>query len=148
MKADPNFLVAVISRRYGQRVSRIERTFYEFDGELEEDDGQVQFLFDSSVLRFGGSGDGELITVSEEAWQDPFEGQMTPENAEFVRSHGRWRLVDVSQRPKYRSVIGKPLLRALPLVNRFGGTTGVQLVAGEVTMTIFVDGDEIHVSWE
>ena len=83
----------------------------------------------------------------ETGWQDPFEGHMTDDNIEFIRTHGRWRLVDMSGRPRYRDFVGTQLASVLPLTNRFGNLIGVQLQANGTVMNAFVHADDVHVSW-
>ena len=140
-------VLELVSSYIGHRISKVERVLYEFEGRLEEDDGEVQIHCNDMVLRLRCSPAGELVEVVQTPWQDPFEGPLTRENIEFIRSHGRWHLVDVSERLNYRNVVGKPLTNVLPLTNRFGRMIGVQLQVNGTVMNVFVHADELHVSW-
>jgi hypothetical protein len=127
---------ALIDRHLGDVVRRVERLRFS-DGE----EGELQLRFATSVLRFRGAGDGERLEVSDEPWRDPFAPPLSPENEEFVKTHGVWRLVDVSVEPGYREWVGTRLAKVVLAATKATLTSD----AGEV-MTIAVEFDELVVS--
>jgi hypothetical protein len=136
-----------LSSHVGQPITKIERLRYEFQGQTEVEGGDLQLWFGDAVVLLGVSGDGETIRVTEVSWQDPFEGPLAPENEEYVASHGKWRLVDVSREAMFVELTEKILSEVVPLTNRFDKLIGAQLVAGATIVNAYVSFDEFHVSW-
>lgn len=139
-------IATVLSARAG-KVVRVERTFYDFKGVIDETQGDIQIQFSDGCARFRSARGGEVLEVEESPWSDPFAEPLTDENELFVASHGKWRLIDVSGRAHYRDLIGESLSNVRILANRSGRPCGVKLAFGAAVMNVFVDGDEVCVSW-
>jgi hypothetical protein len=139
--------LAMLSRFVGRHITKLERILYEFERQIEEDDGDVQIWFGEDSVRLGSSPDGASLVVNESPWADPFSGRLSDENEEYVRTHGKWTLVDVSERGPYAQVIDRDLTAVLPLTSRFGSLIGVQLRFDDIAFNVFVHADEVHVSW-
>jgi hypothetical protein len=131
----------------GGEISRLERLRYEVGGVRGPDGGDVQLWFGDGVVRLGVASEGETLRIGDTPWRDPFAEPLSSENAEYVASHGKWTLVDVSDEEPFRELIGKCVTAVMPLTNRFGRFIGVQLVAGDSSLNVYVHADELHVSW-
>jgi hypothetical protein len=136
----------ILERAIGSTTVRLERLHYEFGGRLEERGDDLQVHLGDGVIRFGAGPDGERIEIADTPWQDPFAPPLSPENAEFVRTHGALRLVDVSSLPGYRDWVGKRVAKATLLYSDRDVPMGVLLEADDgLAMKIVVDCDELDV---
>lgn len=133
----------------GREVVRVARILYEFEGEVEADDGALEITFaDGSTLLFDSGGDGERLRVTRGLWVDPFEGPQTAENRAYLDAHGQWRRVDVSADPEYAWLCDEGLMDVEVLTNEFGAEAGVRVGDGSNALYFFVSGDECHVRRE
>ena len=119
----------ILDQIVGDRIEKIHRVFYVFDGIAEEDAGALQIEFE----RFGPmlldvDADGHSLKVLAERWKDPFDGRMTPENQRFVAESGKWTSIEVGARSDYLPFLGSIVLRVLPQ-DEGGGLTGVIIEA-------------------
>lgn len=139
MDAQQQATWALIRTCVGREIEQIQRVFFDWNGEVDETDGQVIFVFrDSSVLRFIDAAGGDRIEVSETTWMPPNIQPGSP---------GSWKLVDVSATSPFAGLIGVKILAVKPLLSRFGALTGVNVVVGGSGMFIVAQGDECHVLW-
>lgn len=134
---------ASLTDHIGARVMSVHRVLFEGEGE----DGEVQIHFENGVARFRCAANGEQIEVSAEEWKDPFGQVLSPENAEFAKTHGRWQLVNLSEAPAFGALVGERLRGILPFANRFGTPMGFQLQFGDAFLNVFVWADELRVTW-
>jgi hypothetical protein len=131
----------------GKPVTRVQRALYQFDATIEPDDGDLQLHFESGVLRFRCAGFGDALELHSTPWQDPFAGELSPENSEYITTHGKWVLVDLSAAADYRTLIGRPLDRATPSVDARQLVTAVQLVFGARTISVRAEHDALVVQF-
>lgn len=132
----------------GRTVVRIDRAFYETDGVIHPGDGPLEVqLDDGAVLLFDGGADGESLRVENSPWVDPFEGQLTPENAQFVAESGKWTRVPVSKDAPYCELIGATVEAVEVLENEFGREAGLGIETAARTLWFVVQCDEAHVHW-
>jgi len=147
MNAEP-FCYRILDERVGDTLFRIERVLYSADGVVEEEDGEVQLRFRTGgIVRLGRFEDGETLSIATSAWTDPFAGALSPENEEFVRTHGKWGLFDVSSDGAFATVIGKPLRAVKWVRSDRSKIVGVQLDFAATVFNVYVDADEVNVSW-
>jgi hypothetical protein len=123
----------------------VERLRYVHRGETELEGGDVQLWFGEAVVRLGSAGDGEALRIEEEPWEDPFAEPLSAENREYVASHGKWQLVDVSAEPFFADLIGTAVVEIAPLTSSSGKLVGVKLLVGTSEYDIVVEFDEVEV---
>jgi hypothetical protein len=139
----------VVEMAVGQTIHQIHRVLYMFEGQIDWNDGALQLTFtDRSVLRLDGASDGDTLQASGSPWADPFSGKLTAENKNFIRMHGKWALVDVSDMPPYDSLIGEKINKVHPIFNQFGTLCGVQVLVKEQCFNFVVEADECHLLWK
>jgi hypothetical protein len=135
------------SSHLGRKILRIERLRYDYKGRQSPEGGGVQIWLDNGMLNISVSADGETVRFEDRTWVDPFSGQLSLENEEYIASHGKWTLVDVSEEAPFSTLIGKTIEQIVPLENRFDRLIGVQIVAGDVLLNAYVYADELRVAW-
>ncbi|MEZ4473288.1 MAG: hypothetical protein R3F60_21375 [bacterium] len=131
----------------GSKLTGIARILYEFNGEIEPDDGAVELTSEGFTALLEGSGDGESLRVREAAWKDPFEAPLSPDNYRYAQEHGRWRRIDCSTLPNYSDLVGREVTEIRPLANEHGRIAGLRISVPNRTMWFVVQGDECHVRW-
>ena len=129
----------------GRTPTRMERVVYAFGDDLEEN-GDLQLWFGADLIRLHEAADYQSIALASTPWVDPFAGREA-ENEEYLRTHGQFRLVDVTNAPGYREMIGARIHRVLPLTNKFGNTIGVRLELETCAANVYVGADELLVTW-
>jgi hypothetical protein len=130
----------------GLRLTRAERERYVFRGDVG-DGGELQLWLGDSVLRFAVGRAAEHLRAETTPWRDLFVEPLTPDTFEFLATHGRWVLFDVSAEAEYRDVVGRTIVRVLPLTNKFETLIGVQLDLSTTKMNVFVEADELIVTF-
>jgi hypothetical protein len=136
-----------ISSHVGHQIVRVERLRYEYLGRQERESGDLQLWLDDGALHISVAADGETVRVEDGPWVDPFLGPLSVDNEAYVATHGKWNLVNVSEEVPFSSLVGKTIEQVVPLTNRFGRTIGAQIVAGDVVLNVYVDADELFVTW-
>ena len=130
----------------GMQLTRVERLQYVYKGEADPPGDDVHLWFGERVVRLRVGGNGQRLEVSNDAWVDPFAGDLDPVNAAYVATHGKFSLCDVSAEPGYASVIGGTLLGVERTILS-DELRGIALRFEAVTMRADADGDELDVSW-
>ena len=131
----------------GCRIYLIARVFFEFQGSLEQVDGPLEITVSGRSVLFDCEGDGESLRVRERCWNDPFEGELSADNRQFVESSGRWRRTEVSDWQGYRDLKGHVITEIQLLTNQHGRVAGVRFAANNRFMWFVVEGDECRVHW-
>lgn len=133
----------------GRAIASLSVLVYEQGGELSWEDTPLQISFAcGNVLFLDSMPNGEELRVQLTAWQDPFAGNLTPENQEFVGSYGKWKVIDISTVEPYRSLIGQVIKEINPIVNQFGTFSGVQFGFESTKLYFIVEFDECHIVLE
>ena len=131
----------------GRCVNRVHTIVYEYEGNLGPDFDSLQLEFEGCVpILLGGAGDGESLTVEYGPWKDPFLGR-EEENADYLETHGRSRLLELTGWGEFELIKKEPLLTVCRLELESGKTCGVQLVFGRQHLNYFNWGDESVVVW-
>src|ERR1700724_3618777 len=93
----------------GKTVSRVLRVLYVFQGVIEEDEGPLELGFqDGSVALFDFDKRSCCrVQVTNEEWSDPFASPLSDENVEYIRTHGKWTVFDISDTAPASLVIGR-----------------------------------------
>jgi hypothetical protein len=129
-----------------RRVSRIRRIRYEVRGTVKSINGPVELSFaDGGVVLLEPASDGERLVVRSTAWVDPFSPPLTSGNDEFVRTHGKWTAVDVSDQEPYGAIVGREASLVRPILNPALQTIGLAAVFPNAELRAEVVADELVV---
>jgi len=137
----------------GKTVSRIFRVLYVFQGVVEQDDGPLELRFqDGSVALFDIATRADCtVQVTNSAWSDPFAPPLSDENLEFIRTHGKWTVFDISDTTPASFVIGHQVSAFREVMSDCRGEQiykGVVIEFGELAVEVNSWGtDEIEVKW-
>jgi hypothetical protein len=111
----------------GHVIHSVRRMFYVHDGEADRSDGPVELMLDSGAVQFEPGDNAEELRVIRGPWEDPFAEPLSPENAEFVATSGKWTAFDVSSEPGYAPLIGARINGIDPITNVDDQIVGVAL---------------------
>lgn len=131
----------------GKRITSINRVLYCYQGEIEPGDGPLELVLDGQPILFDAGPDGESLRVRSKSWSDPFGEPLSPENREYVETHGKWQRVNCAHSNNYSDLLGHRVTDARLLANQFGRVAGVRLSASGHDLWFVVHGDESHVYW-
>jgi hypothetical protein len=134
----------------GERLVRIRRAFYEFQGVVERDKGPVELSFDSgTVMYFDVGADAESLAPMEGPWVDYFSPPLSAENEEYVRTHGKDVAFDVSNEYAYRRLIGRKVSKVREIFNATAPkVTGLIIEFDDAHLRVEVVADDLYVSRE
>ncbi len=108
-------------------------------------DGALELTFASGAVLFCDSGpDGDTVTLAAEAWTDPFAEPLSPANAEYVHTHGRWVRHDVSADEPFADLIGRPLFDLAPVSGLTGRLYGLVLNFSGYQLAVYNPADELR----
>lgn len=125
----------------GQRVSKIEQAFYVFNGEITDmQDCIIQFTMDNGFVFHLDGYFGSLLDVINESWLDPFSGELSPENQEFIKVSGKWTLFDTSDNKSCKTIIGKVFTNYVPIFDR-EDLVGVRLIFEDKEISFVIIAD-------
>ena len=74
----------------GMLIESITRIFYQFKNDLDESNGCLELVGESTVLTFDVGPDGEQLVVGRDPWRDPFDATMTAENQQWIDGSSRF----------------------------------------------------------
>jgi hypothetical protein len=135
---EDNF-ASLAERVCGCVVSRIDRAVYRAsDGQISQM-FELQLWFGEDVERFRGAGNGETLDWDSTPLTDAHV--TVSDRGDYIA------LVDVSGRAEYRDVVGATIARIIPLSNRFGRLIGVTFEGHERKLNVYVEGDDLHVTF-
>lgn len=131
----------------GSRITQLARIFYEFGGEIDTGDGFLEIESEGRVVLMENAADGESLRLQERPWQDPFTGELSKENVQYINEYGRWRRIDCSKEKDYSSFIGQVITKICILENEHGTISGICLSVYNRSLWFVVEGDECHIYW-
>jgi hypothetical protein len=132
----------------GRTVDKIYLVAYQFHDETKWENTPLQISFvDGSVLLLDAAGDGETLRAQASSWIDPFAGELSQANKEFVQTHGKWKLLDVSFQNSFSLLLNESVKSVNPIYDRFGALSGVQISIAEQYLNFVVEWDECHIFW-
>lgn len=148
MPREPVDVDAFVAAVQGRRVVALARVYYQYRGEVAEDDGVVELaLDDGTIWLLDSAPSGDLLKVTRGAWIDPFAGELSEENRAYVEEHGCWRRFDVSGQAPFAQLVDQVVVDARLLRNQFDDVAGVRLSTSSAALWFVVTGDECHVHW-
>lgn len=131
----------------GDNLTGLRRIFYVLNEDVDRSSGGVELRFASGRFLFCDSApDGDSISVTTDRWADPFEGKMTPENIEYIASHGKLTAIDVSNEAPFDRLIGHQLIDASKIISVTGKMTGLIINVCGKLIAIYVNSDETYVA--
>ncbi|MDT8913752.1 hypothetical protein [Amycolatopsis sp. PS_44_ISF1] len=131
----------------GDTLAGVRRIHHALSETVERSVGAVEFRFESGRVLFMDSGpDGESIRMSAEAWVDPFEGAMTPENVEFVKESGKLTAFDTSHQEPFVSLIGTKVVDLAPMMALSNKVIGCVVNIDGVFVAVYTSFDDCYVA--
>ncbi len=141
----------------GKTVVGVRRILYVYRGSVKEDDGALELGFhDGSTALFETAGNGNM-QVSPQPWVDPFVLPLSPENAAYVRTHGKWTAFDLTREPPANALIGRQVSAYDEIVTDQSERVhcppsqclAASIAFGDVIVRIWNWGtDEIRLEWQ
>lgn len=132
--------------RIGRRVIAVARVRYVVEEIVTSDAGPIELIFeDGTTVSIDAGPNGTSLKIRDEPWVDPFAGELSPENEEFVKRAGKWTRFDVSNEEPYAGLVGERLLVVSPVLLPSGITVGVDLEMGNRRLHAEVGGDDLSV---
>lgn len=141
----------------GKTVVRVRRILYVYHGSVNEDEGPLELSFhDGSTALFATTGNGNM-QVTPQPWVDPFVLPLAPENAAYVRTHGKWTVFDLTSESPANALIGRQVSAYEEIVTDQRGQfqcppaqcLAVVIAFGDVIVRVLNWGtDEIHMEWQ
>lgn len=139
---------SILKNATGRTIEKISPVKFFFRGKVDSDDTPLQIqLKDDEVLFFDAGGDGESLKVKVDAWVDPFTTPISEENQEYLESHGKWEIVDVSGDDFFGKIIGEKITEIEPVYGHAGKLVGATLILPTARLNIVVEWDELRVRW-
>jgi hypothetical protein len=107
----------ILSKYIEVKIARIFRLKYEVNGRIVSgNDGSVEIVFDDgALLRVDSGPSGDTVRLRDDPWSDPFSGQLSRENEEFVRKAGKWTRFDMSDDEQFADLIGRDISDIAPV---------------------------------
>jgi hypothetical protein len=99
-----------IVKLFGQDVIRVRRMYYDLHGKTDRTQGAVELTFRGGGVIFIDTKSDWSILVDDTSREDPFSGELSPDNAEYVRASGKWTWYDVSDVDPFLAILGGLLL--------------------------------------
>jgi hypothetical protein len=137
----------------GKTVSRVRRVLYVFQGVIEEDEGPLELGFQDGSVALFDFGACCRVQVTNEEWSDAFAPPLSDENVEYIRTHGKWTVFDISDTAPASLVIGRQVSAFREVMSDvvIGGELlykGVVIEFGELVVEVNSwDTDEIEMKW-
>jgi hypothetical protein len=127
----------------GRQVLGVRRIFFTHGVQIDQTAGPLELTFEANgaiVLDVGE--DGEMLSICDGAWQDPFEAPLSSENEAWVAEHGKWTAFDASKEPDYKDLVGKRLNSVRPLRVAGGNVCGARLKFDSRTVDFLGNADD------
>jgi hypothetical protein len=127
----------------GRTIVGIRRIFYVYAGEVNDGYGAVV------VFEVGPA--AQELGASEAPFDDPFAPPLSRENAEFVRTHGKWTAFDVAAVEPYARLVGGRVAEARTIEQgaidgRPGFVQGAVIATERLLLRVEILADEEYVS--
>lgn len=130
----------------GRIVASIRRVIFELAGRSRTGNGPLELGFtDGNSLLFQPAPDGECLAVSVGPWTDPFTPPLSDENETFVKEHGKWTGLDISNKVPFNQIVGSKAEFVLPIRNLRNGVVGLEVSFSSVVLRAEVEADELIV---
>jgi hypothetical protein len=139
--------VVNLARYVGDTVLRVSRLRYEVGDKVISgaNEGSVEITFrGGGTLLCESAADGETVSVADAPWVDPFGGSLTEENADFVRTSGRWVRYDASDQQPFADLIGRQVVDVAPITGTTGKRYGVVVNVSGYLLSMYANADELH----
>jgi hypothetical protein len=141
----------------GKTVVGVRRILYVYRGAVTKNEGALELSFhDGSTALFGTTGNGNM-QVTSQPWVDPFVLPLSPENAAYVDTHGKWTAFDLASAPPANALIGRQVSAYEEIVTDQSGQyhcppgqcLAASIACGDVLVRVLNWGaDEIYLEWQ
>lgn len=139
---------SVLSALVGATIVRVCRVLFSEDLETGVNlDGPLELWLDRGTVLLDVAEDAHTLEVVEQPWREQFVDPLTPEQADFVSTHGKWMRVDVSAQPEYARLVNQPIASA-DLLEGEAGIVGAVVSTTGTSIWFVAAFDECHVYWE
>lgn len=133
----------------GDTLARVARLRYELGRGQATDrspDDALELTFASGRVLFCDTGpDGDTVRLSAQTWTDPFAEPLSPVNAEYVRTHGKWIRRDTSGEDPFADLVGNTLSDVAPMIGMTGRLYGLLLYFAGYPLAVYSPADELSV---
>ena len=133
-KIDPESFVGRTARSFS-------RVLYEYKGNVDNSDGDLIIDFDGTKLWLTSEPPYDSLVVKSGTWTDSFKESVSPENAEFIATHGKWTLRVCDADLPFRECVGRKLVSVSNLMSRHGCLAGLRLQFEERSLYFYIGGD-------
>lgn len=129
----------------GKLLIRVRRAFYEFEGDVEQNEGLIELSFaEGQCVYFDVGADAESLSLNPGPWVDPFALPRSRENETYVNIYGKYTAFDVSTQEPYCKIIGHAVSGVQPIIDEATSKqTGLILTFGKSRLKIEVIADEL-----
>jgi hypothetical protein len=142
-------VIAALADLRGRRVRGVRRIHYTHAGEVERANGALELtLDDGRVLLLDAGPDGEALVARGGPWVDPFAPPLSPENADFVATSGKWSAFEPEPDDPLHSAIGQQVQDVEVATLPQGKPVGVRLTLDRLRVFADVQADELLVRTE
>lgn len=136
--------LASVPELVGRTITRMRRLHYVYHDEANMQDGPVELTFgDGSVALCDASADWRLEFYGA-AWVDPFEGQLSEPDHDYVERYGKWTAFDVSRNVPHGRLIGGTIRQALPQYNNLLELTGLVIRTDDTVLELQMWAGELR----
>jgi hypothetical protein len=136
-------LLEVIESLVDRKVSGLRRVMYVHQQHTDESCGPIELSFeDGYSFVFDAGPDGESLEVKLSCWIDPFLGEQSSEDIDFVQLNGKWTAFEVIAPEPLSRAIGKRVLAVTPLW-RGQKIVGCCIVLETLKVTLDASFDEL-----
>lgn len=152
MRGSMHNVEALLRAAVGATVVRVRRGHYVAPGgAVAREEGFIELWLDDGRCYWMGVSAGAWLAIAVEPWVDAFLPPLSPENAEWVREHGKWTAFDVSGDNEYAGVAGATVVSVEPVREPCGeGATCIRGAAfcfsTRTLLTVLCEWDETLVT--
>ena len=136
-------LLEAIDLLVNRKVSGLRRVMYVHQHHADESCGPIEVSFEDGYgLVFDAGPDGESLALKSGCWVDPFAGEQSAEDLDFVRRSGKWTAFEVNASESLGRAVGERVLAVKPLL-RNQKVVGCSVVLETLTVTFEARFDEL-----
>lgn len=127
----------------GRRCVAVRRMYHRFHGEAFRTAGPLELAWSEHGHTTIDAAADWTLTISSQAWCDPFAAASDTEREALAREVGRWEPEAPAAGDPLAQIIGSDVTAAEPIFNEVGELSGLQIWFGPVELVARVVGGEI-----
>ena len=125
----------------GRTARSFSRVLYEYKGSFDNNDGDLIIDFDGTKLWLTSGPPYDSLIVKSGTWTDPFKEPVSPENSEFIATHGKWTLRVCDADLPFRECVGRKFVSVSNLMSMHGCLAGLRMQFEEHPLYFYIGGD-------